>query len=194
MVGEPHFLPNDIFGTILLYVYDGKTLPSLLLTCRAWSSPPSWVKSEMRFKKCLLISPSDPWTLALRLAYFDVFHLLFERKFTGCNSRVLDQAAKSGLLAQLIWLLEHTDERCSTDALDLAAANGHLKVVIWLHKNSSVGCTSDAVDYAAINGHIDVVTFLLENRTEGFTSNALKGAARRPKIVSLLQKYKNLLR
>lgn len=189
----PIELPLELVGIIILYVYDGKRLPAMLLVCLAWSSPPRWIKTEMQYKKCMIISPTDPWAFALDRGYYDIIPLLHERKIPGCSAKIMDNAAKMGLLNQLMWLKGHRNETCSTDALDLAAANGHLKVVKWIHQNCASGCTTNAVDYAAINGHIDVVTFLLENRTEGFTEAALKGSARRPKIVAILQKHRTVL-
>lgn len=187
-------LPVDIIGIIVLLTYDGQHIPAMLLTCRAWAALPKWIRIEMRFKRCMRIYGGSPWLLAVNYEWLDALPLLHEREVPGCNKHVMDQAAKKGFLRILSWLSQNRTEGCSEEALNSAAANGHLQTVIWLHENRTEGCTTDAVDWAAINGHISVVTWLLEHRREGFTSVALQGAARRPKVVAVLQKHQHLLK
>ncbi|GAM28433.1 hypothetical protein SAMD00019534_116090 [Acytostelium subglobosum LB1] len=91
---------------------------------------------------------------------------------------MMDECAKSGSLACIVFMHNLPQSKCTDAAMDYAAAAGHLNIVQFLSEHRTEGCTTHAIDLAALNGHARVVSYLIESRTEGFTPNGLVNGAR----------------
>ncbi len=69
-------------------------------------------------------------------------------------------AAKLGLLDDIIYLHSLEFSGCTKEVIDKASKYGHLNIVYFLLTNRKEGCTSDAFNWAAIKGHIDIFNIL----------------------------------
>ena len=93
------------------------------------------------------------------------YHDFWDHKY-----KMMDQAAKDGLLSVVQWLHINKPNSC-TSIIDWAAGSGHLKIVVWLDENSREGCSTNAIDEAGKNGKH-------QRYREIFSTNAIDEAAK----------------
>ncbi|KAF0728021.1 hypothetical protein Ae201684P_009513 [Aphanomyces euteiches] len=96
---------------------------------------------------------------------------------TDNQSYLLKQAASTGYLPAVQFLLDKFQDSYTPRAMYTAAGRGHLEVVKYLHAKQPEAYTTEAIVEASTNGHLDVVKWLYENSHDGSVDEALVEAA-----------------
>ncbi|OQR94491.1 hypothetical protein ACHHYP_01251 [Achlya hypogyna] len=93
------------------------------------------------------------------------------------DDSLLVAAACNNSIDVVAFLCTHCPSAQATEAVWLQAArSGSLAVVRWLHEHSCHGATAAVMDVAAEAGALDVVRFLHRHREEGCTERAMRSA------------------
>ncbi|KAF0699450.1 Aste57867_9992 [Aphanomyces stellatus] len=120
--------------------------------------------------------PDNPTTVFVEAAstgYLPTLRFLMDQFPTFCTVDVMDRAAKCGHL-NVVQFLHDQRQGCAIAAMDGAAGNGHLDVVQWLHDHRDEGCSAQAMTTAAMHGHVAVVQWLAQHRSEGNVHDSLE--------------------
>ncbi|EGG18318.1 hypothetical protein DFA_03812 [Cavenderia fasciculata] len=111
-----------------------------------------------------------------RLDIVKFFHAQEKHQRVFMDPKVMENAAKNGLLDVVEFLHYNRTEKVSTQVMDNAAF-AHLDIVKFLHYNRTEGATTRAMDNASSRGALEIVKFLHYNRTEGATTRAMDAAS-----------------
>jgi hypothetical protein len=138
--------------------------------------------------------PPRPLDDATRRGYFDLVRWCHEQ---GCpfwdNRSAARNAAESGDVAQMAWVLQQPGTRLCERAMKAAAMEGHTAMCHYLHEQQCPWGSS-SVRTAAFQGHAELLSWMMDN---GYTPNEhflRKNAAQGGSIevLALLQQRKLL--
>ncbi|KYR02761.1 hypothetical protein DLAC_00224 [Tieghemostelium lacteum] len=151
---------DDQVGEELLFNY--KSLYLFSRYCRDWTLF-LWIYENYREMVHQNYRVFDEFCFGIDRGNLKILEFLYSK---GVESSVeaMNNAAISGRLDIVKYLVSIDREDSTCKAVDYAAKEGHLEVVKYLLENSIQNCTDKAIFYASQSGHLEVVKYLLSNR------------------------------